>query len=1134
MQQLTEQLTSLQQEIGSIATQFQSIDLAFPMPSFSFPTDLLDIKFDALTGVVDRFGNLVKTLPTNPEDLLADLLDQFKGLTSGSLQVGDLLNGLTSPFSQAGSVFDKAESIFNVLTIDLFPALLRLKDQPMDATTLSGLLPLSALVTPLTTTIPTLLSPQLNGLTSIRSRLTPLIEPSKISLLLDYQAMLEATVNLQLDPSLTVDQLPKLDAKQLTQLQTQIDRLQQNTETITTDLQNFQNGLDTVPIALNDGLDQVLQLLSPQQLVQTSHPLQNTLASLEKLADVDLSAIVNSVQDVIQPLQQLIDRGVETATQGIHQVVETVKRSIDTVDQAIVKVSALITNAIEQLIGFIQQMDLTSLINQAKDLFQGLMLKLNAVLNQVGGVIEQVYTFVRGMIDKVKALGEKLPPLAEKFRQAIAQLTAFLENPQVKDAVQQAKLGIDTVLAKLDEVSLEPVFDQVLTQVDTVKAALQAIDLSQLNQILKTALSAALGIVKEAIEPPSKVTDVVKEQYNTLIADPFINTLIKPVKLTIDEFVNLIHQLEPGSLVGALLTPLYEAAIAGVKKFVSPDEIAKALKPLTDFQADLLQQIDRVINPQNLLQPLVDIYGQVMTFVRSLDATAILTPLNELLHQATQPLENLGLENLVATVTASVRRVTDWIRNLKIDDRVLDQDIEALLESWVNQLKNVVNKLDLSSLTTLFQPLRTAVATLVDQTQWEGTPLELLKQIQSMATQVKQYATQYGKQMAALTQTWQQQCDRLSGFQPDSTFQLEYDAFKIQYQSLSPISRLATLTQILDRLADITHAILTTLQKTWQSGHDRLKQSQKFLDGILNDTADGWKGYLNEAIDALMAGPLKVVIRTLKPPLIQLKSVIKSIFKLQDSLQAFDVIPQSIQEIGDAIVGVKNRICNFKFDFLTAPLERVLDEIQKPLEALDPEPLLIVPFTQIYQKVLKMVKNLNPVHLFATARGAITLTSTVPMTLPMGSSLAAKTPQDEEIWFETGLEVTLAANSSTAVPIGAIVSGRFGDIVGLEGVTWRVADQRDLTASHDRPILSLITIVQEEMLGILKVFDPVKLIAEPLNEQYQKILKLFDDLGIVKLFDTLFKKIDSIDQEIEAGLDRLGGAFGGLVAAIPL
>ena len=1134
MQQLTEQLTTLQQEIGSIATQFQSIDLAFPMLSFSFPTDLLDIKFDALTGVVDRFGTLVKTLPTHPEDLLADLLDQFKGLTSGSLQVGDLLNGLTSPFTQAGSVFEKAESIFNVLTIDLFPALLRLKDQPMDATALSGLFPLSALVTPLTTTLPTLLEPQLTGFTSIRSRLTPLLQSANIPVLSDYQAILESTVKLRLDPSLTAPQLPKLDTQQIAQLQTQIDRLQTTTETITTDLHNFQQGLETVPTDLNNGLDHALKLLSPQQLVQTSNPLQKAFSSLEKLAAVDLSTIVNNVQDVIQPLQQLIDRGVETATQGIHQVVETVKRAIDTADQAIVKVSALITNAIEQLIGFIQKMDLTSLINQAKDLFQGLMLKLNGVLNQVGGVIEQVYTFVRGMIDKVKALGQQLPPFAEKFRQAIAQLTAFLENSQVKDAVQQAKQGIDTVLSKLDEVSLEPVFDQVLTQVDTVKAALQAIDLSQLNQILKTALSAALGIVKEAIEPPSKVTDVVKEQYNTLIADPVINTLIKPVKLTIDEFINLIHQLEPGSLVGALLTPLYEAAIAGVKKFVSPDEIAKALKPLTDFQAGLLQQIDQVINPENLLQPLVDIYGQVMAFVRSLNATTILTPLNELLHQATQPLENLGLENLVETVTASVRRVTDWIRNLKIDDRVLDQDIEALLESWVNQLKNGVNQLDLSSLTPLFQPLRTAVATLVQQTQWDGTPLELVKQIQSIATQVKQYATQYSKQMADLTQTWQQQYDRLSGFQPDNSFQREYDAFKAHYQSLNPISRLASLTQILDRLAELTHAILTTLQKTWQSGHDRLKKSQKFLDGILSETVDGWKGYLNEAIDALMAGPLKVVIRTLKPPLSQLKPVVKSIFKLQDSLQAFEVIPQSIQDIGTAIIGIKNRICNFKFDFLTAPLDRVLDEIQKPLEALDPKPLLIVPFTQIYQKVLKMVQNLNPVHLFATARGPINLTSTVPLTLPMGSSIAAKTPQGEEIWFETGLEVTLAANASTVVPIGAIVSGRFGDIVGIEGVTWRVADQPDLKASHDRPILSLITIVQEELLGILKVFDPVKLIAEPLNEQYQKILKLFDDLGIVKLFDALFKKIESIDQEIEAGLDRLRGAFGGLVAAIPL
>ncbi|MFK8184563.1 MAG: hypothetical protein AB8B99_14410 [Phormidesmis sp.] len=123
---------------------------------------------------------------------------------------------------------------------------------------------------------------------------------------------------------------------------------------------------------------------------------------------------------------------------------------------------------------------------------------------------------------------------------------------------------------------------------------------------------------------------------------------------------------------------------------------------------------------------------------------------------------------------------------------------------------------------------------------------------------------------------------------------------------------------------------------------------------------------------------------------------------------------------------------------------------------------------------------------------------------------------------------------SLEVPIRALVTGRSSDIVGIEGVSWQVANTPGLEASHTQPLLSLVTLVQEELLGILSVFDPIALIADPLNEQYDKIVQLFDELGIGRLFDTFFQKIEAIDQEISSGLARVGDDFVGLVAAMPL
>jgi hypothetical protein len=120
-----------------------------------------------------------------------------------------------------------------------------------------------------------------------------------------------------------------------------------------------------------------------------------------------------------------------------------------------------------------------------------------------------------------------------------------------------------------------------------------------------------------------------------------------------------------------------------------------------------------------------------------------------------------------------------------------------------------------------------------------------------------------------------------------------------------------------------------------------------------------------------------------------------------------------------------------------------------------------------------------------------------------------------------------------------MVAHRSSDLVEVEGVTWRFAKsesdlQDQLQAKHHQPILSLTTLVREQLLGWLTVLDPMTLIAKPLNEQYEQLLELFDELGIATLLDGLFQKIESLDQEIQTGLDQLGGAFVGLIAAIPL
>jgi hypothetical protein len=1127
-------------EFGTITDQLTRINLAFPTPQFSFPSDLFNVNLDALTNISGRFSGLLNNLPASLDDLFKDLSGEIKTVGQGSSRIGVLISDLITPFTKADSVFREFDSL-TTLSTDLFPALLRLQEQPVDAAVLAQVLPITTLAAPLTTQIPSVLEPYLSQVQQVRSQINALIQPpvdnqsSTIHLLGGYQTKLEEIATLPLD-SLTIDQLACLDESWIDELTKQITTF--NQQAASTDLQTIQQGLEALPATLNAALDTALLWLSPQQLAQQSNFLSAALAPLANLSAVDFGSAPGKIQAVIQPLQELVDGGIETAISRAQQVVQTVQQAIATAKQAVVKVTALVTNVIDQLIGFIDEINFEDLLNQATETFQNLILGLNGIFSQVGEVIDDIYTFIRDIITQVTTLGNYLPLLAENFYQLLNQITAFLDNPQVKHAVQQARQGIDLVVQKLDDLSLKPVFDQVLTQVNRVKASLKAIDLRQLNAILKAALSAALALVREVIEPPTDVTKAVKEEYTKHISEPILRGVVQPVQQEIDSVVTLIQQLNPGTWVGQQLTPLYEQALNSINAFVDPNQLLMLLQPVSDFQTKLLQRLEAVMNPSQLLKPLLNLYEKIMVFVRSLNPDTVLTSLNGLLDQATQSLDNLGLEALMDTITGSITSVTDWISRINIDPQFLDTGIESLIATWMQKLKTVVTQMDLAGLQTLLQPLRQASATLLDQIGLEGPGrLELVQQIQEMVGGVNDYATQYGDQMSLLVSTWTQACEHLEGFEPPSELKSAYDALKIRLQSLNPFVRLANMTWLIDRMNKTATAILTTLEQIWQNLGDRLKQGRRFLEYLLDEQANGLKLYLNQTIDALINQSLKAAIRNISQSLPQFKGVIQSIRKLQETFQRVEQIPQLIQTLGASVIEIKDTLRSLNFNFLSEPLQRARDEILPKLEALNPEAILIVPLTQVYNQVLTMLKQLNPMLLFATVRGTITLTAasaTAPIILAAGTELAATTPLGDEVWFKTLREETVPVDGQVEVPIQAMIADRSSNLVGVDGVTWRIPSQTELQATHTQPILSLITLVQEELLGLLQVLDPMQLIAEPLNDQYARMVELFDELGLATLLDAFLKKIEGLDQDMKAGLDQLGGALGGLISAMPL
>ena len=60
------------------------------------------------------------------------------------------------------------------------------------------------------------------------------------------------------------------------------------------------------------------------------------------------------------------------------------------------------------------------------------------------------------------------------------------------------------------------------------------------------------------------------------------------------------------------------------------------------------------------------------------------------------------------------------------------------------------------------------------------------------------------------------------------------------------------------------------------------------------------------------------------------------------------------------------------------------------------------------------------------------------------------------------------------------------------------------------------------------------LLVEPLNEPYQRVLQIKEELGLDQLFILLFAKFDQLEEELFDGLDRSAAAFGSLLSAMPV
>lgn len=1154
MQQILElNPDSLKEQFAGVLEPIEKLG-SLSLPNLNFDLSKLAVP-DSLSSAVEMGQNLsemFQKFPADPQDFIRDLLGELDNMGESSGQIGELLGPLSSLTGTLGPVMGDLQPAPAFFQNELFPALQMVSRQvgtiqswltENETINLGQLFQLDSLAAVVSAQFSQLLEEQLKSLSGFESFNQLLNEG-------DWKAAFNQTLQtlqtLDLNDTGAV-QTTRLMLESGGQLKGQVDSglatLTEQTKQANQLLEQFNAGLTSFETNISSALDTALVAIDPNVAgAKFTTELVELVAIVDKLK---LGSLKSNIEKAVQTVEKVIAQNLDKVTSAIDQVVAAITNALDLAEQALVKASALLSNLVQELGNLIKKLDLPGVVKQVQEVQADLKAKITDVLDKINATVAQLYTFIEeNVIAPVKQIN--FQSVVQLLNETLHNITTVLEHPQVQDAIKQAQKGVDLVVKKLESVSLKPTFDEVLKQSDEVKTTLKSINVSQLNPLLKEGLSLALNGVRSAIEPPQeKIATPIYEEYQKQVS-PLVR---QPIEFLIEQFAKIeeiVKKFEPGTVVAKLLTPPFEAMLKKLDELLDPQKLVGALQPVQDFYKDMLVKIDQTLNPTKLLAPVQDFYDKLLGAAKAITPKTLLDPVNKGIKSVTGLLEKIGLEGIINTVVSSVEQITGLVTGFRLEDTGVWQEIDKVLaldflaelqkqlDSLLAQAGSFIDGLDLSALQDVLKALTAAVKTIQDAVLNSA----LLTKVDEIGVAAQSFAAS----LTGFTKEWQVQLNRITDFQP-AVLTDDYTALQKLVQAFSPIDLLAAPAQLVDQLGTLVRNVAATLSRIWKKLNEALTRNGHYLTTLLANNATALKDYLKQILDALAGKPMKAVLEALSKPLKQISdalNVIKTaILKLQDCTKILNKIPESLRIVGDKIVEVKNKITNFDLNFLATGIQTIFDEVVKPLEMLNPNSL-ITDLQEVFRQILEMLDSLNPVAIIASARATLQLergSQPDAIEIPFGTQLVATTPVGE-ISYHTLQKMLLPADQTAVeVMVQADLAGRSGDLVSVDGVSWRVAETgaiASLKPLASAPILSLTTLGREVILEKVKLLHPAKLVAEPLNEAFKKILAVLDSLGINKIFDTLLKKFESLEQDLKQGLDRSAAALSAVLAAMPL
>lgn len=814
------------------------------------------------------------------------------------------------------------------------------------------------------------------------------------------------------------------------------------------------NTLESLLSAWREALTQAQDLISDLSLDNILQPLE------------DLS---NQIQPQLQSLN--LDQVKDQLVLGLQGSTDLV----DTVSQAQIGMLARfqsLSNNIQHTIDSINLDAVTVSIENA-------LSAIDPVLTQIEGSIDTVSAEVLGSLtiitSELESLQQKLTDPTGEYR---APIEGFLSsiNDAIPDNIPEQLEIVGQQLADavsgLEKITLEPVFNAVIEQLEEMRAELQQIDASSLNQVLQAALSAVLAVFKN-FDYQAEVGDFLTDKFDTAVA-VVDEEAIQRLQEQIDGILERVHSYNPSMLFDTLgITEVYDEMVSQIDSFRPSEGLADIVDTLNSSMDEL-----EAMTPGRVLQPIVEPLDKLKNHIHSLSLEPVFNQLQQTLGVLKTLLTRLDIGSFVQDLSGVIDHLRQQLLSLLSVDGLLE-----FLEPIYQAVMDAISTIDPS---TLLQPLTDVQQALLDAIDSVDVSV-LTDSISSIASTIDGFSLpQVRSNLLGKTQALENAVETLN--LPDKFTELQ-----TLQQSLKDALE-ARGEQADAEAEDRRLALLWTINamEPLPLMAGALEQFSGFKNGV-STLASELDGHMSDG------GALQQPLETLSERLAEVgpgiddgvddvKQALKDILNQAMEASGVEQITQIYSELQSTLKSYRPDNLESAINELIAPVSGAIEELNDPSEIFNEA---LVSYDN-----LKALVNPGLDDLLEQLRNQIQ---------PILNGIIAKVDS-----LDPGILIG---------PLDA----KYADILAIKDQLQ--AKIQDLLASLDAPYETVVQTIEQ--------LNPAQVLAEPLDTTYQQIVDKIDGIDIHAVFEPLFEVLRALLGQLIEGINRTGDAFESFLNSAP-